>query len=162
MKTNNINETAEIDNTDETKGAPNVLDLLLSTDLGKFKVKTQKVEIPRLSEATGNPFIVELRQVPINLEQDIEDRYNKVSYTDDGDVELDSQPLEVKKMLLVECVYVEDKQLFKQSSIMKKFNAKTPSHLVEKLLTKGEITKLYNTYREVVGFNKNSIKEIKN
>ena len=120
------------------------------------------MEIPRLSEATGNPFIVELRQVPINLEQDIEDRYNKVSYTDDGDVELDSKPLEAKKMLLVECVYVEDKQLFKQSSIMKKFNAKTPSHLVEKLLTKGEITKLYNTYREVVGFNKNSIKEIKN
>ena len=135
MKTNNINETAEIDNIEETKGAPNVLDLLLSADLGKFKVKTQKVEIPRLTEATGNPFIVELRQVSINLEQDIEDRYNKISYTDDGDVELDSNPLEVKKMLLVECVYVEDKQLFKQSNIIKKFNAKTPSHLVEKLLT---------------------------
>lgn len=164
-----VDDVKEIENVEEVdtleeerKTDASVLDLLLATDISKFKVKSQKVEIPRLSNATGQPFILELRQVPINLEQDIEDRYNKVSYNDDGEVEFDANPFESRKMLLVESVYVDNKQLFKQSSIMKKFRAKTPTHLVEKLLTKGEISKLYNVYRTVVGFNKDSVKEIKN
>lgn len=152
----------ELEVLEDEKESPNVLDLLLSADLKKFKVKSQKVEIPRLTEATGVPFIVEVRQIPINLEEDIEERYNKVSYTDDGDVEVDSKPMESKKMILIECVYVCDKQLFKQSDLMRKFNAKTPKHLVEKLFTKGEITKIYNAYKEVIGFKKESVKEIKN
>lgn len=157
-----INEEVEIIDNDDEKETPNLLDLLLSADLKKFKVKSQNVEIPRLSEATGSPFVVELKQIPLNLEEDIEDRYNKINYNSDGEVEVDFKTMESRKTLLVECTYVGDKQLFKQSTIMKKFNAKTPNHLVEKLLTKGEISKLYNIYREVVGFNKDSVKEIKN
>ena len=57
----------ELEVLEDEKESPNVLDLLLSADLKKFKVKSQKVEIPRLTEATGAPFIVEVRQIPINL-----------------------------------------------------------------------------------------------
>ena len=78
-----VDDVKEIENVEEVdtleeerKTDASVLDLLLAADISKFKVKSQKVEIPRLSNATGQPFILELRQVPINLEQDIEDRYN--------------------------------------------------------------------------------------
>lgn len=144
------------------KETANIIDVLLSTDLSNFKVKSKKVEIPRLSEITGKEFVVELRVLPLNLEEDIEARYNKIDFDDEGSPELNIKSMEAKKNILVEAVYIDDKQIFKQSSLMKHFKAKTPPHLVEKLLTKGEITKLHNAYRELIGFKKDTVKDIKN
>ena len=43
----------------------NLAEALLAVDAGKIKERaTKEIEIPRLSKLTGEPFIVQLRQIP--------------------------------------------------------------------------------------------------
>lgn len=140
----------------------NAIDLLLATDSKDLKIKPKEVEVARLSEVMGKPFVVELRALPLNLEIDIDERTNKIKYDSDGELDMDIRAMEQKKLILVESVHSDGKPLFKQSELIKKFNAKTPAILVEKIFNKGEINKLYDEYRELTGFKKDSVKQIKN
>ena len=49
---------AEEVKTQETREAVNVLDLLLGSDIGEIKLPTKQVEITRLTELYGKPFVV--------------------------------------------------------------------------------------------------------
>ena len=42
----------------ETKEAVNILDLLLGSDIGEIKLPTKQMEIVRLSELYGAPFVI--------------------------------------------------------------------------------------------------------
>lgn len=152
----------EIKVVDETKKEACTLDLLLAKDIKEFKVKTKMVEIERLTEVMGKPFIVGLKPLSIQHEEEFQQRFFKVEYDQDMNPEFINKSFELKLNVLVEAVYLDDVQLFKKLDVMKMFNAKTPTQLIEKMLTRGEITKLYDQYSELCGFNKTSVKEIKN
>lgn len=160
----NINNVIEEETSDiEVKKNPDILDMLLNSDPKKLNLKTKKVEIPRLSEALGTPFIITLKMLPVSLYEKITDGMGNIVFDEDGNPIFEDNSEEVKLKILIESCYVDgDKQLFKQSSLMRQFNVRSDKALVRVLLNPGEINKLYLRYRELAGFSKSSVEEVKN
>ncbi len=126
----------------------NILNLLLETDTEKLKTMTSKnIEIPRLSELLGEPFI--LTCYAISSEQlqyisEVAKDYKTESY-----------------YAVIECCEIDGKKL-NCEELLKKFEVKRPVEILDKLFLSGEIQAIYNVIKNTSGFGNNVVKEIKN
>lgn len=162
--TENINAEAV-----EEKGKPtrNVLDLLLGADAGVIKMPFRDVEISRLSEVFGEPFIVRCRALTQDDHEDLQDKAIKIA---GKDVDLDVNMLQLLTVIeSVEAVTVDANgknvsagSLLKNMELVNKFKAHTPKELAKMLFLPGEIAKLYNTISQLSGFADGAVKEVKN
>ena len=142
----------------EKKEAVNVLDLLLGSDVGEIKLPTKQVEIKRLSQHYGTPFIVTCTALSPDKYEEVQDMALDIQ---GKDVDLDINLL--KLITVMEGVLdATGKHLFKNTELMKKHKAPTPKELIKKFLLSGEINSLYTTIADLSGFGDDAIAEIKN
>lgn len=158
MATKKNTEYTGAEETMETKEAVNVLDLLLGSDLGIIKLPTKQVEISRLSEAFGTPFIVTCKALSPEKYEEVQDMAVKVS---GKDVDLDVNLLQT--FVVIEGVVDGDgNPMMKNKELLTKFKAQTPKELVKKLFLSGEIANIYGAISELSGFGEDAVKEVKN
>ena len=142
----------------ETREAVNVLDLLLGSDIGEIKLPTKKMEITRLTELFGKPFVITCRALTPEKYEEVQDMAIAVQ---GKDVDLDVTLLQI--FVVIEGV-VDDagKPMLKNKELMTKFKATTPKELLRKLFLSGEIANMYGAISELSGFGDNAVKEVKN
>lgn len=151
----------------EGKPVVNMVDLLLGADLGIIKNPYEDVEITRLSNALGSPFIVRCNALSQDKHEELQDLSLEVK---GKDVDLDVNKLQLFTVIEGVDIVVPDKNgnlvsggsLFKNNDIKAKFKASTPKELVKAMLLPGEISKLYDTISSVSGFSKDAVKAVKN
>lgn len=140
------------------KEAVNVLDLLLGSDIGDIKLPTKQVEIKRLSEVYGAPFVVTCKALSPDKYEEVQDMALDIS---GKEVDLDVNLLQLFVVLEGVCDATE-KPMFKNKDLLTKFKAQTPKELVRKILLSGEIASLYGTISELSGFGDSAVEEVKN
>lgn len=142
----------------EQKEAVNVLDLLLGSDIGEIKLPTKTVEITRLTEVFGKPFILTCQALSPEKYEEVQDMAVSVK---GKDVDLDVSQLQL--FTVMEGVIGEDgKPLFKSAELRSKFKVPTPKDVVRKILLSGEITAVYTEIAKLSGFGDGAVKEVKN
>lgn len=142
----------------ETKEAVNILDLLLGSDIGDIKLPTKQVEIKRLSEVYGAPFVITVSALSPDKYEEVQDMAVSVKGKDaDIDINL-LQSLTVMEGALDP----SGKPMFKNKDLMAKFKASTPKELVRKLLLSGEVAHIYGEIANLSGFGDDAITEVKN
>ena len=149
---------ADVEEVVEKKEAVNVLDLLLGSDIGEIKLPTKQVEISRLSEIYGVPFIVTCKALTPDKYEEVQDMAVNVQ---NKDVDLDINLLQLFVVIEGVCD-TNEKPMFKNKDLMNKFKVPTPKELVRKLLLSGEITNLYGEISVLSGFGEDAITEVKN
>lgn len=142
----------------ETKEAVNVLDLLLGSDIGEIKLPTKEMEITRLSDVFGAPFVVTLSALSPDKYEEVQDMAVSIKGKD-ADIEISL----LQVLVVMEGVMDPNgKPMFKNKDLMAKFKASTPKELVRKLLLSGEIASIYGVIADLSGFGEGSVKEVKN
>ena len=91
VKKNTEVENVEVTETVE-KEAVNVLDLLLGSDLGTIKQPHKDMEITRLSEALGAPFVVRCEALSPDTYEEVQENAIKIN---GKDVDLDMNKLQM-------------------------------------------------------------------
>ena len=160
-----INE--EVTEEKEGKKVVNMLDLLLGADLGTIKVPHRDVEISRLSEALGAPFIVRCKALSQDKHEELQDMAVEIK---GKDVDLDVNQLQIMTIIEgVEALVPDEKGelvsaglLLKNNDLKAKYKAATPKDLAKRFFMPGEIAKLYSTISELSGFSETAVKEVKN
>lgn len=144
--------------TGEMKEAVNVLDLLLGAESGKIALPTKDVEITRLTEFFGAPFIVTCKALTPDEYEEVQDMALDIN---GKDVDLDIKMLQ---MLAVIAGVMDHtgKPLLKNKELMAKFKASTPKELCNTLFISGEIANLYEVISNLTGFGDKAVKEVKN
>lgn len=129
------------------------IDLLLKIDKTKLVRPSKDVEVKRLSEALGEPFVVTCQALTADEQEEIQEN---VSVNTDGEISAD-------KNIQIETVLhgVKDPDLYSKK-VIEYFGAATAYDAVKKIFLPGEVTSIYNTITRLSGFSKNSVKEIKN
>ena len=140
------------------KEAVNILDLLLGSDIGEIKLPTKQMEITRLSEVYGKPFIITVSALSPDKYEEVQDMAVSVKGKD-ADIEITLLQLLV---VMEGVVDPTGKPMFKNKDLMAKFNAKTPKELIRKLLLSGEVANIYAEISNLSGFGDGSVKEVKN
>lgn len=151
------NEDVEVmENTQ--KEAVSVLDLLLGADAGKIKLPTKEVEITRLSEIFGKPFILTCQALTPEKYEEVQDMAVQVS---GKDVDLDLAQLQL--FTVMEGVIDENgNPLFKSKELRTKYKVPTPKEVVRKVLLSGEIVAVYTEIAKLTGFDDGAVKQVKN
>ena len=149
---------AEVSEVKEKKEAINVLDLLLGSDIGEIKLPTKQIEITRLSEIYGAPFVVTCKALTPDKYEEVQDMAVNVQ---NKDVDLDINLLQLFVVIEGVCDANEN-PMFKNKDLMNKFKVPTPKEMVRKLLLSGEITNLYGEISVLSGFGEDAITEVKN
>ena len=154
---------------EETEGKKviNMLDLLLGADLGKIKLPHRDMEISRLSETLGAPFVVRCNALSQDKHEELQDLAVEIK---GKDVDLDVNKLQILTIIEgVEALVPDAKGelvaaglLLKNDELKSKFKAATPKELAKALFMPGEIAKLYNAISELSGFSDEAVKEVKN
>jgi len=148
---------AENENTVK-KEAVNVLDLLLGADIDKIDMPTKEIEIKRLSEVFGAPFIITCRALTPDKYEEVQDRAVIVK---GKDVDIDINLLQM--FITIEgTLDATGNLLFKNKDLMTKFKQPTPKELCRKLLLSGEITQVYTVISTLSGFGDGAVEEVKN
>ena len=148
----------QVEETTEIKEAVNVLDLLLGSDIGEIKLPTKEMEITRLSEVFGAPFVITVSALSPDRYEEVQDMAVSVKGKD-ADIEISLLQL----LVVMEGVMAPNgKPLFKNKDLMSKFKASTPKELVRKLLLSGEIANIYGEIANLSGFGEGAVKEVKN
>lgn len=150
----------EIINNDveETKEAVNVLDLLLGSDIGEIKLPTKEMEILRLSQVYGKPFVITVSALSPDRYEEVQDMAVSIKGKD-ADIEISMLQILV---VLEGVLDPTGKPLFKNKDLMAKFKVKTPKELIRKMLLSGEIANIYQVVSDLSGFGDEAIKEVKN
>ena len=149
---------AEVTEEVTAKEAVNILDLLLGSDIGEIKLPTKQVEITRLSELFGKPFVVTCRALSPEKYEEVQDMALDVK---GKDVDVDVNLLQL--FAVIEGVIDETgKPMLKNKELMAKFKAQTPKELVRKIFLSGEITNMYSEIAKLSGFGDDAVKEVKN
>jgi hypothetical protein len=156
-KVTNTTEKVEVVET-EKKAAVNVLDLLLGADADKIKLPTSQVEITRLSEALGDPFILTCQALTPEKYEEVQDMALSVS---GKDVDLDVSQLQLFTVM-EGVVDAEGKPLFKSKELRDKYKVPTPKEVVKKVLLSGEIVAVYTVIAKLTGFDDTAVKQVKN
>lgn len=156
--TKKTTEYTGAEETMETREAVNILDLLLGSDIGEIKLPTKQLEIPRLTEVYGAPFIITCKALTPEKYEEVQDMAVAVK---GKDVDLDVNLLQL--FVVIEGV-VDDagKPMLKNKDLMSKLKASTPKELVRKLFLSGEIANMYGAISELSGFGDDAVKEVKN
>lgn len=142
----------------EQKQAVNVLELLLGADAGEIKLPKKDVEITRLSENFGAPFILTCKALAPDKFEEVQDMAVSIKGKD-ADIEVSLLQLLVVMEGVVDSA---DKLLFKNKDLMARYKAQTPKELVRKILLSGEIASVYSTISSLSGFGEDAVKEVKN
>lgn len=150
--------TEEMAGQEEKKEAVNILDLLLGADTGDIKLPSKQVEITRLTEAFGAPFILTCKALSPDKFEEVQDMAVSIKGKD-ADIEIT-----LLQLLIVMEGVVDDagKPMFKNKELMLKFKAPSPKDLVRKILLSGEISSVYNVISGLSGFGEGAVKEVKN
>lgn len=142
----------------EQKQAVNILDLLLGSDVGEIKLPTTKVEVIRLSEVYGSPFVITLSALSPDKFEAVQDMAVSIKGKD-ADIELSL----LQMLAIIESVMDDSgKPLFKNKDLMAKFKAPTPKELVRKLFLSGEMTNIYKVISDLSGFGESAVQAVKN
>ena len=142
----------------EQKEAVNILDLLLGSDVGEIKLPTKQVEITRLTEVFGKPFILTCQALSPEKYEEVQDMALSVS---GKDVDLDVSQLQLFTVM-EGVVDAEGKPLFKSKELRDKYKVPTPKEVVKKVLLSGEIVAVYTVIAKLTGFDDTAVKQVKN
>lgn len=134
----------------------NLINILMETDPEKLERNTRKeVEIQRLSQTLGTPFMVTVKALP-------GDRYTELAtgnlMSKDGEVDY-SNAYKANLLVALEGIVSPD---VRDRELQKHFNCATPKDLMEKLFNGGEITKIADAVTVISGYGKDTDNEIKN
>lgn len=142
----------------------NLVDKLLKMDTAKItELPTADLEIKRLSELLGEPFIVKCRA--IGGERYSEIQKMGVTLSKKGGLK-DLDTAKTKVLTVIDGVVEPD---LKREDLRKKFGAISPKELVYKMFLAGEIDDIYGTITDLCGYeekdedeNEEKDEEIKN
>ena len=126
-----------------------LIDKLLQTDLNDLTARSQgEIEITRLSELTGEPFILKLRGLSTRQIREITD-FNTHNNKQDN-----------YKILLEMLVEGTLDPNFKDSRLLEKWHTPVPTDIIEKLFTPGELMKITNEISRLSGLDNISQKDL--
>ena len=133
----------------------NALDQLMKLDSGKLAVApTSEMEIERLSELTGEPFVVKVKAISatrfMELVGDATDDNGNVDY---------GKAFEGNKLILSECMIEPN---LKDKELQAHFGTATPKDLAEKIFLGGEIGAIADRIAAISGLGKSTRIKIKN
>lgn len=126
------------------------LALLLSSSTDKFTKPTKEVEITRLSEALGEPFICTVQAIDMNQFKEI---LREAGESQNAESSMEASQLAVKMGLIDP--KLTDKEL------QKHFNAPTYKELMNKMFLTGEIMELSEAIMDVSKLTPEEKKKIK-
>lgn len=165
---NNEKMVEKIETKETVKAKPvNVLDMLMGADIGKISAPYKDMEITRLSEVFGAPFVVRCTALSPEKYEEVQ----SIALDINGkNVDMDVNTFQLFTVIEgVEAVYTDDKGnvksnglLLKNMELISKFDVVTPVELCKKLFLSGEIQNLYSTISSLSGFNDEAVKELKN
>lgn len=129
---------------------------LLSLDVNKYKEKkTADIEIKRLSELIGEPFIVKVQEVESGRMQEIQ----AMMFDKKGNYDIS----QARKINILACLEGVVEPNLKDETLQKHFNAASPKDLVEVLFKGTELTKVSDAIAKISGFvDSSEEEEIKN
>lgn len=146
------------EDSDTKKEAINIVELLLGVDSGKIKLPVTQVEITRLSEVFGKPFVLNCQALTPDKYEEVQNMALKVS---GKDMSVDVSQLQI--FTVMEGVIDADgKPLFKNKELREKFKTATPLDLIRKILLSGEIVSIYTEIAKLSGFGDDAVKSVKN
>lgn len=125
-----------------------ILERLLETDEEKIKAEFgTRYEVKRLSQALGEPFIVDCKPLTNEMVKHIG--------------EISKNNVDTKLNTIYETCSIEGKR-FNNPELMEKFKVTTGKEMVQRLFLPGEVYMLYSFINEISGYNSNAITEVKN
>lgn len=130
----------------------NLADALLAADAGKITKKEHKsYEVKRLSAILGEPFVLDLRQIPNKRVREIQDDSMKI---ESGKTSVDQYKLTMGLL----CDGIANKD-FDNRDVLKHYGAATRKDLFDTLLNAGEIQDIANIISELCGFDSKKTEE---
>lgn len=130
----------------------NLADALLAADAGKITKKEHKsYEVKRLSAILGEPFVLDLRQIPNKRVREIQDDSMKI---EGGKTSVDQYKLTMGLL----CDGIANKD-FDNRDVLKHYGAATREDLFNKLFNAGEIQDIANIISELCGFDSKRTEE---
>ena len=130
----------------------NLADALLAPDAGKITKKEHKsYEVKRLSAILGEPFVLDLRQIPNKRVREIQDDSMKI---EGGKTSVDQYKLTMGLL----CDGIANKD-FDNRDVLKHYGAATRKDLFDTLLNAGEIQDIANIISELCGFDSKKTEE---
>lgn len=130
----------------------NLADALLAADAGKITKKEHKShEVKRLSAILGEPFVLDLRQIPNKRVREIQDDSMKI---EGGKTSVDQYKLTMGLL----CDGIANKD-FDNRDVLKHYGAATRKDLFDTLLNAGEIQEIANIISELCGFDSKKTEE---
>jgi len=130
----------------------NLADALLAADAGKITKKEHKsYEVKRLSAILGEPFVLDLRQIPNKRVREIQDDSMKI---EGGKTSVDQYKLTMGLL----CDGIANKD-FDNRDVLKHYGAATRKDLFDTLLNAGEIQDIANIISELCGFDSKKAEE---
>lgn len=126
------------------------LSLLLSSNTDKFKKPTKEVELTRLTEALGEPFLCTVQAIDMNQFKEI---LRQTGETRNAESNIQVAELAVKMGLIDP--KLTDKEL------QRHFNAPNYKELMNKMFLTGEIMELSEAIMDISKLNPEEKKEIK-
>jgi hypothetical protein len=128
----------------------NAIEKLLKLDSNKLQLPTKEVEVSRLSNLTGEQYILKLKAVSASETESIRDMATK---NDDVDI------AEVKKGIILAGVVEPN---LRDETLKKHFSAATPYDLIDKLFLPGEKEAIYDQISKLSGYGEGAVAEVKN
>lgn len=130
----------------------NLADALLAADAGKITKKEHKsYEVKRLSAILGEPFALDLRQIPNKRVREIQDDSMKI---EGGKTSVDQYKLTMGLL----CDGIANKD-FDNRDVLKHYGAATRKDLFDTLFNAGEIQDIANIISELCGFDSKKTEE---
>lgn len=130
----------------------NLADALLAADAGKITKKEHKsYEVKRLSAIMGEPFVLDLRQIPNKRVREIQDDSMKI---EGGKTSVDQYKLTMGLL----CDGIANKD-FDNRDVLKHYGAATRKDLFDTLFNAGEIQNIANIISELCGFDSKKTEE---
>lgn len=132
----------------------NLAEALLAADAGKITRKaTKQIEIPRLTEQFGVPFILDLKQIPYRRIREIQDNATKIN----KDKTISVSNGEIYMALLCDGIANKD---FDQLEVLKHFGCATRKDLFAKIFLPGEIQGIADEISQLCGYSTKNIQEL--
>lgn len=139
----------------------NIIDFLLSTNIDEIERPSKEVEIPRLSKLMGgeNKFILTCKALYPSKYERIQEQCLKIDSNGGVDLDLDKMQYE----MLLNGVFADDgTRFFSNQELHKAFKVSSSKEFMKKILLSGESEKLSKIIQDLMGFDKDSVVEIKN
>ena len=130
----------------------NILDKLMDKDIDTLKETAKEdIEVTRLSEALGEPFIVTVKELSYKRIQDL-----KMLSADKNGIQDEKQFVE---MLVTDAIVSPD---FNNKELLQKFKVPSKQALFAKLFKAGELENIGKRVTSLSGFDTGSIKKVVN